>query len=380
MNVPFLDLRRQLAGIRPEMEKSFHHFLDSGSYILGSEVSEFEKEFAAFHQLPFAAGTGNGTDAIALALLAGGRIEPHRGDEVITTTITAGFTALAIRMAGAVPVFADVDRDTLEMDPGQVESLITAKTRAILPVHLYGQSADLPSLRNIADRHDLALIEDCSQAHGTECQGKKVGSWGELATFSFYPTKNLGAYGDGGMVLSRSEELIRMVRLYRGGGIDKSGSHIVAGINSRLDEIHAAMLRRKLTRLEEWNQCRRRLAGRYLQGLQGAAARPCLPGVGEVSAKTVEPPAGHIFHLFVIRHPQRNALQAFLQKEGIQTLIHYPFPLHRQAAFQSFVRPGQSFPRAEAAVQEILSLPLYPELTEWEQDRVIDAIQRFDRL
>ncbi len=379
MKVPFLDLRRQVGILRAEIEDSFHQFLDSGSYILGSEVAAFEKEFAAFHQLPYAAGTGNGTDAIALALLACGRIEPHCGQEVITTTITAGFTALAIRMAGAVPVLADVCPDTLQISPDQVESLITSRTRAILPVHLYGQSADLDPLRQIAGRHDLALIEDCSQAHGTEYRGRKVGTCGSLATFSFYPTKNLGAFGDGGMVLSASEEMIQKVRLLRGGGIDKSGGHAVAGINSRLDEIHAAMLRRKLPLLEAWSSRRRLLAGRYLCGLQGTSARPCLPGADRAALSSWTVPDGHTFHLFVIRHPRRDELQGFLRERGIQALVHYPLPLHSQPAFRPFVRAGQRFPEADAAVREILSLPLYPELTEEEQDLVIQAVRDFER-
>ena len=374
--VLFLDLRRQLEGIRPEVDAAFKSVLDRGNFILGEEGKAFEKEFAGYHQAQSAVGVANGTDALALALRASGRIIPGEGHEVITTSLTAGFTALAILMAGGVPVFADVDDQTLLIDPSSVEILVGPKTRALLPVHLYGLSADLGALRSMADRHGLFLLEDCSQAHGTLWKGRKVGTIGHAGTFSFYPTKNLGAYGDGGMVISNDQEFIDRVSLLHRGGIGPQGTHVEAGINSRLDEVQSAVLRMKLRKLDSWNEKRRQLASRYLAGLKGTGCLPCLPHGATLGDDSHE--NGHIYHLFVVRHRQRDRLRGALAGSGVRTLIHYPEPLHRQEAFRRFLKPDQALPVVEKACQEILSLPLYPELQESEQDRVIAAIRRWE--
>jgi dTDP-4-amino-4,6-dideoxygalactose transaminase len=375
--VAFLDLRRQLQGIRTEVDACFKSVLDRGSFILGDEGRAFEKEFAAYHGAQYAVGVANGTDALALALRASRRIVPGQGHEVITTSLTAGFTALAILMAGGIPVFADVESDTLLIDPASVEKLIGPQTRAILPVHLYGSSADLDALRVIADRNGLFLLEDCSQAHGTLWNGHKVGTIGGAATFSFYPTKNLGAYGDGGMVISNDREIIERTQLLHRGGIGPQGRHLEAGINSRLDEIHSAVLRCKLKHLDRWNERRRLLAGRYLVGLKGTRCIPCLSRKTDVISDSLQ--EGHTFHLFVVRHPERDKLRKALAVAGVQTLIHYPEPLHRQEAFRQYLKSGQTLPVVEKGCTEIISLPLYPELAEHEQDKVIAAIHKMDR-
>jgi len=335
--------------------------LERGWFVLGPEVDAFEREFAAACGVARAVGVGTGTDAIALALTGLGI---GRGDEVITTSVSAAYTGLAVLMAGARPVFADVDPERLTLAPAAVSAAITPRTAAILPVHLYGQAADMPALSAIAERHDLAIIEDCCQAHLATCAGRPVGTFGAAAAFSFYPTKNLGAVGDGGAVVTGDVALAdRLARLRNGGQADRY-HHVEPGVNSRLDELQAAVLRERLPYLARWTEARRRLAGRYDDALDDSPVR-MLRRFDD----------GHVYHLLVVRSPHRDALQGHLKGRGIQTLIHYPIPLPRQPAFES-VAPGIC-PAADDACSNILSLPLHPALGDDEIAAVADAVRSF---
>ena len=335
--------------------------LDSGWLILGPEVEAFERELAATLGMKGSVGVANGTDAIELALRALG---VSAGDEVVTTPLTAAFTALAVLRLGARPVFADLDPDTLNLSPEAVLSAITPRTKALLPVHLYGHPADLEPLLQIARQRGIAVVEDACQAVGALYRGRPVGSWSGVAALSFYPTKNLGCAGDGGAVLVDDEAVRDRIRRLRNGGQSERYRHDEAGINSRLDELQAAVLRVKLARLAAWTERRRALAALYGSELAG------LPLVLPVE----KPYARAVYHLYVVRHRQRDALAAFLKERGIATLVHYPIPLHHQPAFG----PGDAeFPVAEAAAREILSLPLYPEMTDVQVRRVAAVVREF---
>ncbi len=362
MKIPFLDLSRQTVCLRSEIDAAIARVLDRGRYILGEELEAFEREFAAFCGARFAIGVGNGTQALEIALRACG-IGP--GHEVITTPLTAPFTALAILAAGATPVFADVDPETLLLDPEASARAITSRTRAIIPVHLYGRADDLEAFTAIGRRHKLEIIQDACQAHGAAFRGKPLARWSRWVAYSFYPTKNLGALGDGGALVTEDAELATVARLLRNGGIKSCSVSERPAINSRLDELQAAILRAKLAHLEEWNLARRRLAARYAQRIG--------PPVGGLP-----PPGEHVFHLYVTREARRTALRRFLEKAGIGTSIHYPQPLHFQRAFGgSLARNRGKLPSAERACREILSLPLDPYLTEAEADQVCTAIGAF---
>jgi len=365
--VPFLDLRRTSLDQRQGAEQAFSRVLESGVYLLGPELQSFEREFAAAFKVPFAAGVGSGTDALILALEASGAITPGNGDEVVTSAISAAFTALAIHRAGAIPRFVDVDPLTMQIDATRIESSITKKTRAIIPVHLYGHPCRMEPINQLAARYDLAVIEDACQAHGSRLEGKALGSFGRAAAFSFYPTKNLGALGDGGMVLSADEALIRRVKMLRHGGQDRSYHHELLGCCSRLDELESAVLRVKLEKLEQRNEIRRRLASCYDEAFADLELR-LLPAMPEFVPNR---------HLYPIRTPRRDELCSFLEENGVQTLVHYPIPLPYQPAFRNFVLPDQEFPVAQKAAHEILSLPLYPELQEEELQYTIQAVRRF---
>ena len=366
MRIPFLDLRRQLEEIGAEADEALRRVLRGGAYILGPEVAAFEEEWARFCGARFAAGVGNGTDAITLALLASGAVRPGAGDEVVTTPLTAAYTALAILNAGAVPVFADVDPDTLTLDPAALEAAITPRTRAVVPVHLYGQTADIGGIYEVAARRDLFILEDAAQAHGASYRGKLTGGLGFAAAFSFYPTKNLGAYGDGGAVTSNNEELIERVKTLRQGGHAAALGGEVAGLNSRLDEAQAAVLRVKLARLEDWNQRRRRIAALYQNAFAGTS----------ITTPLERGPFSHVYHLYVVRHPDRDRLREHLAARGVETLIHYPYLLHQQTLFTR-QRAHPPLPTAERAAAQILSLPLYPHLRDDEVQTVIDAVLEF---
>jgi dTDP-4-amino-4,6-dideoxygalactose transaminase len=331
-----------------------------GWFVLGPEVEGFEREFGAAAGGGHTAAVGNGTDAIALILKA---LDIGPGDEVITSPLSAAYSALAILMAGARPVFADIDPVRLTIDPDAIAAAIGPRTRAIMPVHLYGQPADMRRIVDLALRHNLPVVEDCCQAHGATCDGHPVGTIGVAGAFSFYPTKNLGALGDAGAVLTRDPALAARVRRLRNGGQTDRYHHVEAGINSRLDEVQAAVLRARLPRLPVWTARRRALAARYR----------CLLA----SANITVPPecdAGHVYHLFVVRSRIRDALQSWLNGHGVETLIHYPVPITRQPALAA-ARPGVC-PEADRACAELLSLPLHPALSDAEVDAVASAVAK----
>ena len=356
--VPFLSLVPD--DDRHDVRAAIERVVASGWYILGPEVEAFESEFARAMGASHAVGVGTGTDAIALILRALGI---GAGDEVITTPLSAAYTALAIMMAGARPVFADVDPARLTIDPDQVARAIGPRTRAILPVHLYGQPADMTALQRIAARHSLAMIEDCCQAHLATAEGRPVGTIGVAGAFSFYPTKNLGALGDGGAVVTNDPALAARIKRLRNGGQSDRYHHEEAGVNSRLDEVQAAILRARLPRLGGWTERRRVLAARYRRLLMDA------PGVEVVAARD----AGHVYHLFVIRVRGRTDLQASLASSGIETLIHYPVPIPRQPALAG-AQPADC-PVALRACDEVLSLPLYPGLSDADVDMVAASVR-----
>ena len=360
VRVPFIDLR--LSGDSAEVQAAIDRVVRSGWFVLGPEVEAFEREFAAVSGAAHAVGTGTGTDAIALALRAIG-IGP--GDEVITSPMSAAYTALAIVMAGARPVFADIDPERLTLDPAAAEHAVTSKTSALVPVHLYGQAADMPALADLAMRKRLAIVEDCCQAHAATCHGRPVGSFGTAGAFSFYPTKNLGALGDGGAVVTNDASLARRIRLLRNGGQTDRYHHAEAGVNSRLDEMQAAILRARLPLLHTRTAARRLRAAEYRTALQGAPVR--VPG---------ELDSGHVYHLFPIRTSARPALQQKLRAAGIETLVHYPVAVSEQPAFVSY-NPAPC-PEAIRLAGEVLSLPLWPDLPLDSVRFVADTIRKDD--
>jgi dTDP-4-amino-4,6-dideoxygalactose transaminase len=366
--IPPFDLKRQYESIRDEVARAVARVLDKGYFILGEEVSAFEREFASYCGVAHAVGVGSGTEALHLALAACG-VGP--GDEVITVSHTAVATVAAVELVGARPVLVDIDPVRYTIDPAQVASAVTPRTRAIVPVHLYGCPADLTSIIDVARQHDLFVVEDCAQAHGALYRGKPVGSWGHIAAFSFYPTKNLGAYGDGGAIVTDDASLAERARLLRQYGWQERYVSAIKGLNSRLDELQAAVLRVKLHHMEAWNEQRRRLAGLYSEHLVDSDVTvPCEPQDGT-----------HVYHLYVVRHPRRDELQALLREQGIGTLIHYPVPVHLQPAYRDLGYETGSLPITETVAQEVLSLPMYPELREDEATvvagTVCEAVEMF---
>jgi dTDP-3-amino-3,4,6-trideoxy-alpha-D-glucose transaminase len=359
MRVPFLSLRP--GDDDAVVRAAVNRVIDRGWFVLGPELEAFEAEFATASGAAHAVGVGNGTDALALLLRALG-IGP--GDEVITAPLSAAYTALAVMMAGARPVFADIDPRRHTIDPAQVEAAITPRTVAIMPVHLYGQAADMPALARIAARHGLALVEDAAQAHLCTCDGRPVGSFGQGAGFSFYPTKNLGALGDGGAVITSDAALADRLRRLRNGGQTERYTHVEFGVNSRLDEIHAAILRERLARLPAWTARRRALAAAYRAALAGASV--------DVPPE-LDP--GHVYHLFVVRTARRDAFQAHLRDAGVETLVHYPVAIPSQQALAK-EHPARC-PHAEQAAAEVCSLPLYPSLTDDALAHVARAVCAF---
>jgi dTDP-4-amino-4,6-dideoxygalactose transaminase len=351
VNVPIVELKSQYLAMRDEIDGAIRQVLEASWFILGEQGRRFEAEFAAYLGIPDTVGVGSGTEALHLALLALG-IQP--GDEVITTPVTAAATACAIRFANATPVFADVEARTLTLDPLDVERRITERTRAIVPVHLYGHAADMDPLMALAERHGLKILEDCAQAHGTRYRGRLVGTLGDAAAFSFYPSKNLGAFGDAGAVACRSADMAKALRMLRNYGEEERYYHTVEGFNSRLDEIQAAILRAKLPHLDRWNERRREIAAQYSRLIRNDAV--ALPAEAAWST--------HIYHLYVVRTADRDALRRHLAEREVGSQIHYPIPLHLQQAFAHLGQGPGSCPVAEEAAGQILSLPLYPELTE----------------
>jgi len=359
--IPFLDLQSQYQSIKDEILDAVTACLESTQYTLGKEVAAFEEEFAAYSGGQLGVGVNSGTSALHLALLAAG-INP--GDEVITVSCTFVATVAAIDYCGARPVFVDVEPETLNMDVRQVESAITERTKAILPVHLHGQPADLDPLMEIARRHKLIVIEDAAQAHSAEYKGRRVGSIGDLGCFSFYPGKNLGAYGEGGMVVTNHEDYARKVRMLRDWGQESKYHHVLKGFNYRMEGIQGAILRVKLRHLDAWTEARRHHAASYGKLLVDAGLQ--LP---------VEAPySRHVYHVYAVRTPQRDTLQHSLQAKGIQTGIHYPIPVHLQNAYCEFGCGVGQLPVTEKAAAELLSLPMFPELQEAQIEAVATAI------
>jgi dTDP-4-amino-4,6-dideoxygalactose transaminase len=346
---------------RPAIEAAIRRVIGSGWYVLGPEVEAFERSFAAACGAAFSVGVGTGTDAIAVILRALG-IGP--GDEVVTSPVSAAYTALACMMVGARPVFADIDPQRLTIDPAAIDAAITPRTAAVLPVHLYGQPADMRAIMAIAGSRGLAVIEDCCQAHLATCEGRPVGSFGVAAAYSFYPTKNLGALGDGGAITTADPALAGRMKRIRNGGQTDRYHHGEMGVNSRLDEMQAAILSARLPFLAAWTERRRAHAATYRRLLAGAAI-----GVPP------ECDAGHVYHLFPVLSPRRDALQSFLRGERIETLIHYPVPIPRQPALQS--ESPAVCPEADRVCGQVLSLPLYPDIPGEDLRAVADAVRRW---
>lgn len=362
--IPYFSLTDDLPQFEEQYVEAFRRVLRSGRIMLGPEVEAFEREFAAWCGARYAVGVGNGTEAITCALMALGI---GAGDEVITVAHTAVPTVSAVIATGAQPVLVDVEPSFYTLDPEKIEAAITPRTRAILPVHLYGQPAAVDRIAGIADRHGLHLVEDIAQGHGARLGGEPVGAFGVISCYSFYPTKNLGAWGDAGAVTTDDPELDERLRRIRNLGQANRYHHVEHGLNCRLDEIHAALLRIKLPHLDESIARRRALAARYDERFAA------LPGL----APAVRPGATHSYHLYVIRSPRRDALQAHLNGLGIGTLIHYPIPVHRQLGYRDRVRVSGSLEVTELLVGEILSLPLYPTMPAEHVDAVADAVIDF---
>lgn len=359
--IPFVDLKAQYHSIKTEVDAAIADVLENSSFILGKHVAAFEEEFAAYCQAPYAIGVNSGTSALHLAMLAAG-IGP--GDEVITVSMTFVATVAAIGYTGARPVFVDADPVSYTMDPAKIEAAITPRTKAIVPVHLYGQPADMDPILAVARRHNLVVIEDAAQAHGAEYKGKRVGSIGDIGCFSFYPGKNLGAYGEGGAVVTANPEYNRTIRMLRDWGAEKRYHHVLKGYNYRLEGIQGAILRIKLRRLDEWTKSRQAHAREYTRLL--AASGLTTPA---------EMPFGrHVFHVYALRSPDRASLQQALQEKGVQTGIHYPFPVHLLEAWSELGYSKGSFPVSERIADEELSLPMYAELSPEQVSSVADAI------
>lgn len=350
---------------RQEIETAVGRVLESGHYILGEEVAAFEAEFAHYIGAAEGIGVASGTDALYLALLA---CEIGPGDEVITVSHTAVATVAAIHRTGATAVLIDVDPNFYTLDPYRLRAALTARTKAVIPVHLYGQSADLKPILEVAASRRLRVIEDCAQAHGATYDGQRVGSFGDLGCFSFYPTKNLGAIGDGGIVVTDDADLARRVRLLREYGWSRRYVSEEPGWNSRLDELQAAILRIKLRHLDMNNARRQALADSYTQLLSGSHLQ--LPGVREAGS--------HVFHLYVVRSSRRDELQDWLRRRDVAALVHYPTPVHLQPAYRQRVVLSDGLAETERAAREVLSLPMYPELSRLEVEQVATAVRAFD--
>jgi len=359
--IPFLDLKAQYASLKPEIDAAIQGVLNTCQFTLGSEVAAFEQEFSAYCGTSHGIGVNNGTSALHLALLAAG-IGP--GDEVISVAFTFVASVAAIHYTGAKPVLIDIDADTYTIDVKAIEAAITPRTKAILPVHLYGQPADMDPILRVAKKHGLVVIEDAAQAHGAEYKGRRAGGIGDLGCFSFYPGKNLGAYGEGGMVVTANPDFARRVRMLRDWGGEKKYEHVLKGYNMRLEGLQAAVLRVKLRHLEAWTEARRAAAGRYETLLAGSG----------VPTPAVLPYVRHVYHIYATRTANRDKWQAALQQRGIATGIHYPTPVHLLPAYADLGYKKGAFPNSEKAANEVLSLPMYPELTAAMQKEVVAAL------
>jgi dTDP-4-amino-4,6-dideoxygalactose transaminase len=359
--IPFVDLKAQYHSIKGEIDAAIAGVLESSQFVLGDEVAAFEEEFAAYCRARYGIAVNSGTSALHLALLAAG-VGP--GDEVITVPFTFVATAAAICYTGAQPVFVDIDLRSYTMDVNQVEGAITERTKALLPVHLYGQVADMDPILDIAQRNGLIVIEDAAQAHGAKYKGRGVGSMGDLGCFSFYPAKNLGAYGEGGMIVTNNPEYARTIRILRDWGAERKYHHVLKGYNYRLEGIQGAILRVKLRHLEAWTEARRAHAALYSELLAGSGVR----------TPEEMPYARHVYHIYAIRTPLRDVLQQVLHTQGIQTGIHYPIPVHLQEAHADLGHRAGDFPCSEQVASEVLSLPMYAEISDGQIERVSIAV------
>jgi dTDP-4-amino-4,6-dideoxygalactose transaminase len=359
--IPFVDLKTQYRQIKPQVDAAIADVLESGHFVLGPQLEAFEAEFAAYCQTRLAVGVNTGTSGLHLALLAAG-VGP--GDEVITVPFTFVATVAAICYTGARPVFVDIEPQSYTMDVRQIECAITERTKAILPVHLYGHPADMDPIVEVARRYDLTVIEDAAQAHGAEYKGRRVGSIGDLGCFSFYPGKNLGAYGEGGMVVTNNEGYARMIGMLRNWGQEHKYNHLLKGYNYRLEELQAAILRVKLCYLEAWTEARRSHAAHYDELLDESGTKIAM----------ASPYARHVYHIYAIRTRQRDRLQQALHAQGVQTGIHYPIPVHLLPAHADLGYRQGDFPCAEQAAREVLSLPMYAELSAEQIEQVAEAM------
>jgi dTDP-4-amino-4,6-dideoxygalactose transaminase len=358
--IPFLDLKAQYVGIKDEINVAISKVLESTQFALGSEVADFEQEFANYCGASYGIAVNTGTSALHLALLAAGI---GSGDEVITAPFTFVATVAAIGYAGATPVFVDIDPASYTIDVTKIEAAITERTKAIMPVHLYGQPADMDPILEIAQRHGLTVIEDAAQAHRAEYKGRRVGSIGDMGCFSFYPGKNLGAYGEGGMVVTNNAEYTRTMQMLRDWGQERRYHHVLKGYNYRMDGIQGAILRVKLRYLDQWTEARRSHAVQY----------DSLLAESGVKTPIVMPYSHHVYHIYAVRSPQRDVLQQKLQEREIQTGIHYPIPVHLQLAYADLGYQVGDFPNSELAAKEVLSLPMFAELSV-EQLKTVSAV------
>ena len=363
-SIPLLDLRAQYRAIKPEIDAAIQRVLDSGQFILGPEVDALEREVAAYCQTRYAVAVASGTDALELARHA---LDIGAGDDLITTAYSFIATAEAIVAVGAIPVFVDIELETYTLDVQHVARLIGPRTKALLPVHLYGHPCTMGAIMRLAKRHRLAVIEDCAQAIGARDGTRRVGAFGDVGALSFYPTKNLGAYGDAGMVVTNRRAVAERIRLLRAHGSRQRYRHQIVGTNSRLDELQAAILRVKLRHLTRWNRLRRAAARTY-------RALCTRYGIDGVQLPQERPGCEAVYHLYTIRTPKRNRLAAALARAGIATQVAYPVGLPDQPPLRSFRRPGQQFPQTQRAAREVLSLPLYPELRTRQIERIVQTL------
>jgi dTDP-4-amino-4,6-dideoxygalactose transaminase len=359
--IQMVDLKRQYHGLKKEIDAAISDVLEETRFILGPNVSSLEEEVAAYHSLPYAVGVANGTDALLLALRACGIEE---GDEVITTPFTFIATAEVVALLKAKPVFVDICTDTYNLDCSQIAGKITSKTKAIIPVHLFGHPADMDHIMEIARKHDLKVIEDCAQAFGAVYKGKKVGSIGDVGCFSFFPSKNLAGYGDGGMVITKSKEIAVRTRMLRNHGSSKRYYHQEVGYNSRLDEIQAAIIRVKLKKIDQFNAARRHNAAAYCEFINNK----------NITLPVVASDCEHVYHQFTIRTKKRDVLAEALQKKDIASAVYYPVPLHQQEVFLKSNNYSEKLPQSERCSQEVLSLPMFPELSQEEIRLIADVI------
>lgn len=363
MNVPFLDFREQYHTIKDQVDVGLKKVFERGDFILGQEEKEFEAQFAQYCDAQYAVGVNSGTDALYLALAA---LDVGVGDEVILPCFTFIATALCVSYTGATPVFVDIEEETYNIDVRKLKSLITQKTKAIIPVHIYGQAANMKEITDLARQHKIAVVEDAAQAHGAVYQGKKIGSLGDVACFSFYPTKGLGAFGDGGMIVTNGQKIYEKANMLRDYGRKDRYDHAIKGYNSRLDTVQAVVLLAKLPHLDEWNRMRQAHAAYYCESLKDVdgVRTPVIPG-----------DRTHVFQTFAVRVPHRNKVCEEMKKKGIGVLIHYPIPLHLQEAYAELGHKKGDFPVAEHVADEILSLPMFPHMTKDQMDYVCETLK-----